>query len=159
MSTNAPLIFITYLFPSLSSLFISVWMNAFGISNVAVSLCSFASTANVINNPVVLTVGLDDSSLFIHTLCTLPLATVLAFTSPDFFSTRNNSDSNALFLSVVVKVSILIGLKHTLSCSCFISLYAAWVPFSPNFITPFFKLYVSMNDMPISLPSRLTSFM
>ena len=108
-------------------------MKAFGTSTVATLRRSRASVVAVTKIELVFTVGLEVSSLPIQLLWVLPSPTVLALTSPVFFSTRNINDSSDRSISTGSSVDGSIGAKQTLSCSCFISLRAAAVALSPHF--------------------------
>ena len=140
ISTMAPRIFMTIRSPSLSSSSTAVWMNALGISQVATSLFSFASMPAVSRIESVITVGLAASSALIQLRCLLPFAQCLALIRPSFFSTRKISDSSALAFSVGVIVATSIGCQQDLSCSCFISPFAASNPFCLNFFSPLVRL-------------------
>ena len=128
------------------------------MSTVATSLPSFASIVADNRTDSNAVVGLAVSSRSIHFLCTLPFATVLALILPSLFSVRKINDSIAFFLSSALISVGLIGLKHTLSCSCFISFVADCSAFFPNFLIAFFKLYVSTNDTPFLLASVCIKF-
>ncbi len=140
-STSGPLIFMMVRCPSLSRSSRSVWTNALGISHVATSLLSIASITPVIRVASVLTVGLETSSLLIHTLCVLPFTHVRPFNALLDFSTMKNNDSIARFLSVGLSVLWSIGFQQFLSWSCLISFNAASLAgFSPNFVLALLRL-------------------
>ena len=83
---NWPLIFMIISF--WSSLLISVWTKALGMSTVIKSLFCFASVVLVIRTLSMLAVGLAASSFGIYVRWMLPFAHVLALILPSFFSVR-----------------------------------------------------------------------
>jgi len=106
------------------------------MSITATFLCSLASMIadNLADSTA--TVGLDTPSLFIHSLCLLPSATVLPLILPSLFSVMKKSELTEFmacpfYLSVSLFTSS--GLKQDLSCNCFISVTPACLPFSPCF--------------------------
>jgi hypothetical protein len=78
-------------------------------------------------------VGLAESSLSCQSLVGLPFLLSL-------FSVRNISASWAFFFSEAVSSDTRIGPKHDLSCSCFIFLSAAFFPYSPKVLSPFWRM-------------------
>ena len=117
---------------------IYVCTNTFGMSRVITSILFFTKitpVAMIASNAVV---GLVASLHNMYARCVLPFAHVLDLMVSSLFLLNKLEFPSLFFFQILLK---LIGSKK-LSWSCCISLCAAAIPFSPNFVIPCFNLYV-----------------
>jgi hypothetical protein len=82
----------------------------------------------------------DSSSFVIYSRCVLQFSKVLALNHPHVFCIKNIRLSLVGFLSNSNISSTLIVWNTNLSCLCFISSWACFLPDLPNFLIPLFKL-------------------
>ena len=84
--------------------------------------CASTTAVKSVHSILMVGHGLITSSHSIHVHCVLPFAQCWDFIVLSLFYVKSRSDSIALCLSDILSECLCTGLKHDLSCNCFISL-------------------------------------
>ena len=113
-----------------------VWINAFGMSIVATSLCSCASITQDRSTASVETMCELDSYLLMKSLCLFPSATYGPLLFPSLFSLRNICESRTLAFSLADSSWPCCGSKESRIWSCLISDFIYFLHFSPQVFNP-----------------------